>query len=98
MARRIFMAKKTLSLKDASLTAAGSTTPPPASKYTIDHGRTSKMPAVAATPKDNGGLSDGTTGGNFNATPMGKVTINATPTGTQSGSEAAQAAFESNSQ
>lgn len=82
-------------LRDTSL-KTGAGTPPPASKYTTDHGRTSKMPTMADTPRDGGGMSTGETGGNF-AMDMGKIPNNAA-TGTQSGSDAAQTAFEANKQ
>jgi hypothetical protein len=56
--------RKTLNLKTESLAIAGSTTPPPQDKYTTDHGRTSKMPPMAATPRDSDAMATGVTGGN----------------------------------
>jgi hypothetical protein len=81
-------------LKDVSL-ATGAGTPPPGSKYGSAD-RPAKMPPLGAVPRANDSLASGETAGNFTM-DMGKVGINASPTGTQSGSEAAQAAFEGNS-
>jgi hypothetical protein len=89
------MAKKMLSLKDESLTAAGSTTPPLASKYGATP-QPSKMPAVAATPRDNGGLSDGMTGGNFAQTSLTKIPNNSGADASTTGAAEAQTSFEAN--
>jgi hypothetical protein len=74
------MARK--NLKDESLNSAGSTTPPPLSKYETQHGP-GKGAAATEVPRDDGGLSDGTTGGNNSSVAqMSKLPNNAGPRGT----------------
>jgi hypothetical protein len=83
-------------LKDSSIALGG--TPAPLSKYTTNHG-SAKANGAGATenPRDNGGLSDGTTGGNNAAVAqMSKVALNASPAGSMPGSDAAKAAQKGN--
>jgi hypothetical protein len=82
-------------LKDVSL-GIGNNTPKDVNAYKTDHGRGDKLPKIAPVPRAGDGLAVGETGGNFQM-DMGKIGINASPTGTQSGSEAAQSAFVENS-
>ena len=56
--------RKNLNLKNESLTAAGSATPPPISKYGSAD-RPDPGSAKTQVPRDGGMLASGTTGGNF---------------------------------
>jgi len=85
-------------LKNVSL-ATGAGTPKPISAYQTDHGEAKKSGAGGGTvPRDNGGMSTGGTGGNFSMAAMSGIPNNSSPTGTQSGADAAAAAFEANKQ
>ena len=53
-------------------------------------------PPADTTPRDNGGMSTGTTSGNFSLGGMTQVPNNAGATGTESGAEAAHAAMTEN--
>ena len=83
-------------LRDSSIQVGG--TPAPLNKYTTNHGRQSKMPPMAPTPRDSGGMSDGQTGGNFDPKGMAAVPNGPGAAGTTPGADAAQAAFEENGQ
>lgn len=59
---------KTLDLKSTSLKTGG--VPKGIDAYQTDHGRNGKMPLIADTPRDGGGMSVGETSGNFDMSTM----------------------------
>ena len=83
-----------MNLKDTTLAIGG--TPASMSKYTTTHGPHGIGPAPTIVPRDGGGMSTGTTDGNFDMGSMTKLPNNSTPTGTQDGAECAQSSFAGN--
>jgi hypothetical protein len=72
------------SIKDASI-GIGAT---PAKLPAVDHIRPTKM--ESATPRDSGGMADGSSGGNFDMSTMLKVGLNCGENATGAGEDAAK--------